>query len=235
MRLGENPIYPFMAIFNKGLGSTAGAAVLSALVVVLGFSATTGFISSTSRVYWAFARDRGLPGWHVLKRISPRTSIPVYCVIVTVAVAIILSLVNIGSATAFNGVISISIAGLFGSYLIAASLLLHQRLTGGIRQPNSEEPFTTDKNLTWGPWRLPGWVGIANNAFTCVYIIYVLFFSFWPSYSQVTPQNMNWSVLVFGTAILFSIVYYIVWARKMYSGPVIETGNDTTPVTRSKY
>ncbi|GAW17226.1 hypothetical protein ANO14919_066800 [Xylariales sp. No.14919] len=223
MRLEENPIYPFMAIFNKALGSTAGAAALSALVIVLAFSATTGFVSSTSRVYWAFARDRGLPGWRVLKRISRRTSIPVYCVVITVAVAIILSLVNIGSATAFNGVISISIAGLFGSYLIAASLLLHQRLTGGIRQPNSEDPFTTGTSLTWGPWRLPVFLGIANNIFTCVYLVYVLFFSFWPSYSQVTPQNMNWSVLVFGTVTLFSVLYYIVWARETYTGPVVET------------
>ncbi|KAI1844989.1 hypothetical protein JX265_008426 [Neoarthrinium moseri] len=117
MRLEENPIYPFMAIFYNAVGSLAGATVMSAFVVILAFSATTGLVSSTSRVYWAFARDRGLPGWRILKKVSRRTSIPVYCVMITVTVSIILSLINIGSATAFNGVISISVAGLFGSYL----------------------------------------------------------------------------------------------------------------------
>ncbi|KAI1875934.1 uncharacterized protein JN550_001430 [Neoarthrinium moseri] len=117
MRLEENPIYPFMAIFYNAVGSLAGATVMSAFVVILAFSATTGLVSSTSRVYWAFARDRRLPGWRILKKVSRRTSIPVYCVMITVTVSIILSLINIGSATAFNGVISISVAGLFGSYL----------------------------------------------------------------------------------------------------------------------
>lgn len=225
LRLEENPIYPFMAIFHNAVGSTAGAAVMSALVIVMSFSATTGIVSSTSRVYWAFARDRGLPGWRILKKVSHRTSIPVYSVLTTIAVAVILSLVNIGSSTAFNGVISISVAGLFGSYLIAASLLLYRRLTGGIRLRDSDESRTNTSRstLTWGPWRLPGALGVANNIFTCVYIVFILFFSFWPSYYNVTPQNMNWAVLVFSAVFVFSVLYYMVWARKVYNGPVVET------------
>ncbi|KAI0538322.1 amino acid transporter [Xylaria digitata] len=224
-RIAENPIYPFMAIFHNAVGSTAGAAVMSALVIVLAFSATTGLVSSTSRVYWAFSRDRALPGWKILKRVSRRTSIPVYAVITTIAIAVILSLVNIGSATAFNGVISISVAGLFGSYLVAASLLLYRRLTGDIRVRNSEDSVgnTSDSSLTWGPWRLSGAVGIVNNAFACAYLIYIFFFSFWPSYRDVTPQNFNWAVLVFSVVFIFSILYYAVWARKLYKGPVVET------------
>lgn len=34
---------------------------------------------------------------------------------------------------------------------------------------------------------------------------------------------MNWSILVTGAIALFSAVYYFVWARKNYHGPVIET------------
>ncbi|KAI1809055.1 amino acid transporter-like protein [Poronia punctata] len=119
-QLAENPIYPFMAILNNAVGNAAGATVMSALVIILAFGATTDQVSSTSRVYWAFALSR-------------RTNIPVYSVVATTSIAFILSLVNIGSTTAFNGVISISVAGLFGSYLVAASLLLYRRLTGGIR------------------------------------------------------------------------------------------------------
>ncbi|KAI8630809.1 putative GABA permease [Xylariaceae sp. FL1651] len=222
--LAENPQYPFMAVFRHAVGSTAGAAVMSAIVVIMSFSATTGCLASTSRIYWAFARDRGLPGWKVLKKISPRTSIPEYAVVVTVLISIILSLVNIGDAVAFNGVISISIAGLFGSYLIAASFLLYRRLTGGIRTRQDDDALTNTigESLTWGPWRLHGTLGIANNIFSCAYLLFIFFFSFWPPLKDVTLQNFNWAVLVFGTVVSFSMVYYAIWARKIYAGPIIE-------------
>jgi choline transport protein len=224
--LAENPSYPFMAIFKNAVGSTAGAAVMAAIVIVMSFSATTGCIASTSRLYWAFARDRGLPGWTFLKQTSLRTGIPRYAVLLTSAIAIVLSLVNIGSATAFNGVISISIAGLFGSYLIPAILLLYRRLTGGIHDhvPHDDGAVvnTIGTALTWGPWRLRGIVGIANNIFTCIYLIYIFFFSFWPSYREVNAANFNYAVLVFGAVLLFSAFYYAVWARRVYTGPVVE-------------
>ncbi|KAG8161212.1 hypothetical protein KVR01_009476 [Diaporthe batatas] len=222
--LMENPAYPFMAIFRNAVGSTAGAAVMSSVVVAMAFSATTGCIASTSRLYWAFARDRGLPGSKFLARTSRRTSIPLYSVLTTAIVAIILSLVNIGDATAFNGVISISIAGLFGSYLVAAGLLLYRRVRGQIRDPSPDDLHvnTIDSTLAWGPWRLPGLFGIVNNAFSCSYLLFVFFFSFWPATREVTPQTMNWAVLVFVAVISFSVLYYVTWARRVYSGPIVE-------------
>lgn len=224
--LAANPSYPFMAIFETAVGSKAGAAAMSAVVVIMSFSATTGCLASTSRLYWAFARDRGLPGWRLLVKTSRRTSIPLPAVVTTTAVAIVLSLVNIGNATAFNGVISISVAGLFGSYLVAASLLLYRRLAGDIHQagPEGTEMLTNtvDSSLTWGPWRLPGLLGVANNIFSCVYLVFIFFFCFWPSMQEVTPQNMNYAVLVFSVVIVFSMVYYAAWGRKVYAGPLIE-------------
>ncbi|KAI0414962.1 putative GABA permease [Xylaria grammica] len=222
--LSENPQYPFMSVFRHAVGSTAGATVMSSLVVVMSFSATTGCLASTSRIYWAFARDRGVPGWQVLKKISPRTSIPQYAVLVTVVIAIVLSLVNIGDSVAFNGVISMSIAGLFGSYLIAACLLLYRRVTGAIREPHDDDTLTNTmgENLTWGPWRVRGALGIANNAFSCAYLSYTFMFSFWPSNREVNPQNFNWAILGFGAVVSFSMLYYVAWARKTYTGPIIE-------------
>lgn len=222
--LAENPSYPFMAIFRTAVGSTAGAAVMASVIVVMAFSATTGCLASTSRLYWAFARDRGLPGWKILMRTSQRTSIPLYAVFTTTILAIILSLVNIGDATAFNGVISISIAGLFGSYLMASSLLLYRRLRGDIHNPSPDDLLvnTVDSTLTWGPWRLPGLFGIANNVFSCSYLLFVFFFCFWPASREVTVQSMNWAVLVFVSVISFSVLYYATWARRIYSGPIVE-------------
>ncbi|KAI1120060.1 amino acid/polyamine transporter I [Nemania abortiva] len=228
MALSENPIQPFMAIFHNALQSTTAAAVLSAIPVFMAFSAMTGILASTSRVYWAFSRDRGLPGWRLLQRVDPRTSVPLYSVLTTSIIAIILSFITLGGSTAFNGVVSISIPGLFASYLIAASLLLFRRISGDIvdpgLQPSETLVNTTSPNLTWGSWRLPGLWGILNNFLSCAFLSYFLFFSFWPAFVQVTPQNMNWSILVTGVAMVFSTVYYFGWARRVYTGPVIEIG-----------
>lgn len=235
-----NPTYPFMAIFHRAVGSTSAAAAMSALVVVMAFSATTGCVASTSRIYWAFARDNGLPFSEFLCQVSvrstliflyskftqinPRTSIPLNAVVISAVIACILALVNIGDAVAFHGVISIAIAGLFGSYFVVAVLLLYRRLNGTIYLPSEDDTITNTPGarLTWGPWRLPGAFGIANNVFTCAFVLFVFFFSFWPSTSKVTLSSMNWAVLVTPVVLMSCVVYYVIWARHVYKGPIIE-------------
>ncbi|KAF2963010.1 hypothetical protein GQX73_g10559 [Xylaria multiplex] len=225
--LEENPLYPFMAVLQRGTNSTAGAATISALIIVLSASTTTGVLAAASRMYWAFARDRGLPAWRFLKKVDPKTGIPFNSVLVTTVISIILALINIGEAAAFTGTISISISGLFASYLIASSLLLYRRLTKGIRPHRILEEGDNEVNaqlgLRWGPWKLPGMFGVVNNMFTCFFLIYILFFSFWPTNSAVTPQNMNWAVLVTVVVLSFSMLYYFLWARHVFKGPIIET------------
>ena len=61
--------YPFMEIISQAIHTTSGTAVLVALVFVLALCATVGLLASSSRMIWAFSRDRGLPGWKVLSRV----------------------------------------------------------------------------------------------------------------------------------------------------------------------
>jgi amino acid transporter len=67
--LEENPAFPFMAIFHRAVQSRSGAAVMVSIVMILTISANVGFSASCSRICWAFARDRGLPGWRVLSKV----------------------------------------------------------------------------------------------------------------------------------------------------------------------
>nr|QZS37072.1 C070A protein [Hypoxylon sp. CO27-5] len=222
--LEEDPNFPFVAILRRATGSTTGAAFMVSVVIVMTFTAATGCLTSTSRVLFALARDRAVPGWRVLKKTSPRTTIPRYAVLAAAVIAALLSLINAGNSIAFDGVISISVAGVLGSYLIAASLLLWRRLTGGIGQlrDDGSKTNTIGTDLTWGPWHVRGILGVINNVFTCSYLFFIFFFSFWPVQTPVTPQNMNWGVLVTGAVVIFSVVYYFIWARKVYNGPIIE-------------
>ena len=60
------------------------------------------------------------------------------------------------------------------------------------------------------------------NAFAVVFGIIIFFFSFWPVATPVEAKDMNFSVLMTGSVVLFAVLYYVVWARKTYEGPVVE-------------
>ncbi|KAL5393597.1 hypothetical protein PMIN06_007449 [Paraphaeosphaeria minitans] len=227
LALAENPMYPIMSIFRQALGSVSGAAVMSSVLVVMAFSATTGIMSSSSRIFWAFSRDHGLPGWRFIDKVDRRTGIPLNAVAATSVIACLLAFVNIGNPTAFNGVVSLTIASLFGSYLLACGCLLWRRFQGDIGEcegisTHGSIANTMGGRLVWGPWKLPERLGIANNILACCYLVFILFFSFWPSTFPVTLKSMNWAILVTGVVVAFSAIYYALWGKRAYAGPVVE-------------
>lgn len=79
-----------------------------------------------------------------------------------------------------------------------------------------------DANLVFGPWYVPGMYGIAVNAFACVYLTILIFFCMWPSKLPVTAENMNYTAVVTVVVIALSVGYYHFWARRIYTGPVVE-------------
>lgn len=76
--------------------------------------------------------------------------------------------------------------------------------------------------LMWGPFHLPGWFGIINNAYACVYMVFVIFWSFWPPQLDTNAENMNYSIVVLGGVIIFSIIWYFVRGKKEYRGPTVD-------------
>ena len=134
--------------------------------------------------------------------------------------AALLGLINIGSTTAFNDVVSLALETFYASYLLACGLLLHRRLRGDIVAPYDSTP--TPPPFAWGPWRLPNFLGTANDIFACGYLIIIGFFSYWPVALPATPTNMNYTSLVTGTVVLFSVSYYWIWAKKIFKRPIKE-------------
>ena len=144
--------------------------------------------------------------------------------------AALLALINIGNNAAFNGTISLVLEGFYLSYLLALGLLLWRRIRGDLDNPDSsltifnsghvDEAY--DRSLTWGPWHLDGALGVANNVVAICYLLLIIFFSFWPN--QVNPDlmHMNWAGVVTGSVALFSVAYYLVFAKKSYTGPIVE-------------
>lgn len=221
--------FPFIEIFAQATRSITGSTIMTSIIIVLVISATIGLLAASSRVMWAFARDNGLPGSTYLARVSqpilpyvgtreltswlaqqvePRTQLPLYAIGLTTIISLLLALINIASTAAFNAIISLVVAGFLTSYLTPIILILHKRLGGG--------------KVAFGPWKLGSRFGAVVNVVAIVYIIIAMFFSFWPGTAVVTPANMNWSILLFGVVMMFSMVFYLVHGRKSYKGPVVE-------------
>ena len=90
---------------------------MTSIIITLSLCCTVGIAASASRQLWAFSRDRAIPGWAYLQQVNAKSAVPVLAVCVTTITARLLSLIVLGSSTLFNDVVSLSIVGLFGSYL----------------------------------------------------------------------------------------------------------------------
>ena len=69
---------------------------------------------------------------------------------------------------------------------------------------------------------MPGILGPAVNLFAIIYGLIILFFSLWPSDVPVHAGNMNYTILVTGAVLVFSVLWYLAWGRRDYKGPVID-------------
>lgn len=208
--------------------------MVSPVIAVLVF-AVTGFVATASRMTWSFARDKGLPFHAQITKVHLKSQIPLVSIVVVTVIPCLLTLVYIGSVTAYDGILSITVSGLYGSYFIPCACLLWRRTTGQIAPYDSDEPdprthgseessvnAIAHPRLQWGPWHLPRVLGIINNAFACVYCVFVLFWDFWPPQTPTDAVTMNYSVLVTGATLVFSVIWYYVRGKKEYIGPLVE-------------
>lgn len=133
--------------------------------------------------------------------------------------------IGIGSPATLDIVLSLSVSGVYGSYIPALVLLLYRRCKGQILpyNDNSNVPINVPgARLAWGPFRVPGIWGILVNGWAVLYILIIIFFSFWPDHMHPSLASMNWSVVVFCGTCMFALIYYGLRARHVYQGPIFE-------------
>ena len=217
--------YPFIEIFYQATNSPGGATAMVCVILALVFFATIGLIATASRMTWAFARDNGLPGsrWLAVARplpltfyaftdfsppqVEPNTALPLYSIAITVIISLLLALINIGSSTAFNAIVSLSVVSVLASYMIPIVLIVRRRI---LKEP-----------IRFGPWKM-GRYGMVANIVGLIYAVVAFFFAFFPETAVVDAVDMNWACLVWGAAMLFCVFWYAVRARRYYKGPIRE-------------
>jgi amino acid permease (GABA permease) len=158
-------------------------------------------VTANSRMLYAFSRDGAVPGHQLWHRINPRTRTPTNGIWFCVVFAFLLAVPSLWSGVAYAAVTSIATIGLYIAYVLPTVL---RRLQG-----TSWEPGVWNLGK-WSP--LVGWVGIAWVA-----VIVVLFML--PEVSPINRDTFNYAPVAVGVVLLFSGGYWLLSARKWFTGP----------------
>lgn len=220
--------YPIIRIVYDATGSYAATCVLGGLLVLLLFFSTVTTVASASRQVWAFSRDRGFPFSSWICYVRPAWEIPANAVslrlmyvefevdtneasqlIVCLAVALALSAINFGSATALNAILSVSNAALIFSYILSIGSVRLKRLRG---QPLLPSRFSLGK-----------WGGLVNDI-SLAFLLVGFVFSFFPLAPSVGDpdwaENFNWAIVIFSGTCILAGTYYLLGGGKRYVAPV---------------
>ncbi|KAG9192505.1 hypothetical protein G6011_11239 [Alternaria panax] len=201
--------YPIIEIFYQISGNKAAASAMTCALIVMAALATVPLILTASRMLWSFAQDAGLPCSKTLSKVNEKHHVPLPAIAVTSIFLILIGLLNIGSTTAFNAIVSLGTVALYISYLMPIVLVFYRR----VARPES---------LPYGPFRL-GKIGVGINLVSIIYTVYVSIFLLFPPYQPVTAQNMNYAPVVLGCVLIMSAVWWYIGGKRDFVGPVSDT------------
>jgi amino acid transporter len=202
-----------ISIFNSAMANHLWGAKLVLIIATVGqlFCGAAG-LTSASRTWYAFSRDRGMPGWWLFRRLNA-ARVPLYAVLAVSVASLIITIPaywgnKVGTPYAYFAITAICTVGLYVAYIIPVYL----RLRHGDRfQPG---PWTLGRHYKW------------VNIGAIVFVILVVFSLDIPTVPAGVPWNsgfqwtaLNYSPLVLIVGVLVGI-WWVVDARKRYTGPV---------------
>jgi choline transport protein len=212
--------YPLIEIMRQVTRSREGATAIYALILTVTFASMFGAVASVSRLTWAFARDDGLPFSNYFKHVDKKHRLPGRTVALVSVVIVLLSLINVGSSTALNAILSLSTIALYTSYIIPISCLIFMRLRVKEKVYDSlaGRAEISEERLVFGPWNLGRW-GMVVNIYGVCYATLLVPFMALPTRLPLTAQTMNYAGPIFLFVMLFASVDYYVRGRKIFVGP----------------
>jgi len=126
-------------------------------------------------------------------------------------VCFILSLIYIGSSTAFNAIISLTAIALHVSYILPITFILLKKIR---RQ-----------EIDFGPFRLGKW-GVPINIFSLVYLFFVITWMPFPTELPVTAANMNYAGPILLLVIIGAVLDWFISGHKRFRFPVARQNSE---------
>ncbi|KAK8092543.1 hypothetical protein PG999_014742 [Apiospora kogelbergensis] len=196
---------PFLAVFENATQTKGGATAMSVIIVIMTIAGNLTGVATASRQLWAFSRDQGMPFSSYFAYVHPGLNLPINSITMTLVVTILLTLIAIGSDVALNSLTSLGTNAILSSYMCSIGCITWRRLTN---QPLLPSQFSL------GRW------GLAINVISMMFLATIFIFAFFPPGPNPALADMNWNVLIYGVAVVGSLLYYAFSARKRYVGPV---------------
>lgn len=203
-----------LEILFMATSSRAGAVCLLMFPLICLLFATTAIMTTSSRMIFAFARDRGLPFSRYLARIHPRLETPVEAITLTTFLVIVFGCVFLGSSAAFNAIISASVVALGISYAMPIAV---NCLQGRSKLP--ERSWTLSPLLGW----TMNLVGLGYTILTTVLFLF-------PPELPVDASSMNYCVVALGIWLSIAGIQWLVDGRKNFEGPQVEIGEEVVQI-----
>ncbi|CCC07884.1 hypothetical protein SMACR_01449 [Sordaria macrospora] len=165
-------------------------------------------IQAGSRTIFALSRDNLLPFSHIWARISKRSQTPLIAVWMYAVLEIIINLLGLASGTAIGAVFNVCTVALNVSYVIP---IICKMVYGRMQK---------------GPWHM-GKYSIWVNAVAVAWNTFMAVIFFFPTQVPVTPENMNYAIVVFFFVLFFSLGFWYTHGRHYYTGPLTHTPRAT--------
>jgi amino acid transporter len=203
------------AIFSSALVDDTWALKMILIIATVGqlFCGAAG-LTSASRTWYAFSRDRAIPGWWLFRRIN-KDRVPSYAVMAVAVAALLITIPAFWSTDAaptfpwaFFAVVGICTVGLYIAYIIPVYLR-----------------FRAGDSWQQGPWNLGNnWRWINPIAIIWVIITVIVFFlPFGPAgvpwFDEWDAPAANYTPLVI-VGFLFGVIWWNLSAKNKYDGPV---------------
>lgn len=112
----SSPAGPILQILYNATNSKAGAICLLMFPLGCLLFTTTALATTSSRMTFAFARDRGLPFSRFFAKIHPKLQVPFNALALTMFWVLIFGCIFLGSTSTFNAIVSASVVALGLSY-----------------------------------------------------------------------------------------------------------------------
>lgn len=203
--------YPIIPLAINTAGRAGGTVMIIGLLVIT-FCVVAASMASVSRITWAWARDGALPAWFA--KVDPRYHVPIRSVWLPVVLVSLVSLFGVGNtatATVFSAFTSLSSLGLYTSYIIAISCLVHARLTGRLGE-GSGYP------VQYGEWRLPRRLAMPINLLALGWTVYIAIWLPFPTTLPVTGANMNYAGPIYVLVLCAAMGYWFIWGKAKWPG-----------------
>ena len=67
-----------------------------------------------------------------------------------------------------------------------------------------------------------GVLGLCVNFIAMLFLSIIILFSFWPAQATVNATEMNYCILITGSTVLFSAIWYTLLGKRIFKGPIVD-------------